>query len=166
MTRSGSRGSPIRDTLSEGFSHFVTSMTAPVASGWSDGRVGLAPTGKASPYHGAHPKPTSACICLMPAMSTFDSRTCYRFRLVGGTIWEISVHGGLLPWNMIGQFDACLAALGLRWPRFVFSQAFTPGRVCRRSQLSRPKHWIDQRSAWFLLVAARWELRMSASLRF
>ena len=27
-----------------GFSHFVTSMTAPVASGWSDGRVGLAPT--------------------------------------------------------------------------------------------------------------------------
>jgi hypothetical protein len=30
----------------EGFSHFVTSMTAPVASGWSDGRVGLAPTGK------------------------------------------------------------------------------------------------------------------------
>ncbi len=30
----------------EGFSHFVTSMTAPVASGWSVGRVGLAPTGK------------------------------------------------------------------------------------------------------------------------
>src|SRR5271154_2767621 len=28
--------SPIRDTLTEGFSHFVTSMTAPVASGWSD----------------------------------------------------------------------------------------------------------------------------------
>ena len=29
-----------------GFSHFVTSMTAPVASGWSVRRVGLAPTGK------------------------------------------------------------------------------------------------------------------------
>jgi hypothetical protein len=28
----------------EGFSHFVTSMTAPVASGWSGRRVGLAPT--------------------------------------------------------------------------------------------------------------------------
>src|SRR5208283_3818948 len=28
------------------FSHFVTSMTAPVASGWSVRRVGLAPTGK------------------------------------------------------------------------------------------------------------------------
>ena len=38
--------SPIRDTLTEGFSHFVSSMTAPVASGWSDCRVGLAPTGK------------------------------------------------------------------------------------------------------------------------
>src|SRR3981189_2164511 len=38
--------SPIRDTLIEGFSHFVTSMPAPIASGWSDCRVGLAPTGK------------------------------------------------------------------------------------------------------------------------
>jgi hypothetical protein len=38
--------SPICDTLIEGFSHFVTSMTAPIASGWSDCRVGLAPTGK------------------------------------------------------------------------------------------------------------------------
>ena len=35
-----------RDTLSEGFSHLVTSMTAPVASGWSGRRVGLTPTGK------------------------------------------------------------------------------------------------------------------------
>jgi len=32
--------------LPEGLSHFVTSMTAPVASGWSGCRVGLAPTGK------------------------------------------------------------------------------------------------------------------------
>ena len=38
--------SPIRDTLSEGFSHFVTSIAAPVASGWSGCRVGFAPTGK------------------------------------------------------------------------------------------------------------------------
>src|SRR5260221_12593281 len=35
-----------RDTLTRGFSHFVTSMTAPVASGWSIRRVGLTPTGK------------------------------------------------------------------------------------------------------------------------
>jgi hypothetical protein len=35
-----------RDTLPEGFSHFVTSIAAPVASGWSGCRVGLTPTGK------------------------------------------------------------------------------------------------------------------------
>src|SRR5262249_60390761 len=35
-----------RDPLSEGFSHFVTSIAAPVASGWSVRRVGFAPTGK------------------------------------------------------------------------------------------------------------------------
>jgi hypothetical protein len=29
------------DALIEGFSHFVTSMTAPIASGWSGCRVGL-----------------------------------------------------------------------------------------------------------------------------
>ena len=28
--------SPIRDPLSEGFRHFVSSMTAPIASGWSE----------------------------------------------------------------------------------------------------------------------------------
>src|SRR6202790_3089685 len=38
--------SPIRDALFEGFSYFVTSIAAPVASGWSVCRVGLAPTGK------------------------------------------------------------------------------------------------------------------------
>jgi hypothetical protein len=36
----------MRDTLIEGFSHFVSSMTAPIASGWSGCQVGLAPTGK------------------------------------------------------------------------------------------------------------------------
>src|SRR5467141_4034230 len=38
--------SPIRDPLPEGFRHFVSSIPAPVASGWSGCRVGLAPTGK------------------------------------------------------------------------------------------------------------------------
>jgi hypothetical protein len=36
--------------LSRGFRHFVTSMTAPVASGWSGCRVGFAPTGNAPPF--------------------------------------------------------------------------------------------------------------------
>src|SRR5215831_172855 len=38
--------SPIRDTPSERFSYFVTSIAAPAASGWRVRRVGLAPTGK------------------------------------------------------------------------------------------------------------------------
>ena len=41
-----SRGHQFVARYTEGFSHFVTSMTAPVASGWSVRRVGLAPTGK------------------------------------------------------------------------------------------------------------------------
>ncbi len=41
--------------LPEGFRHFVTSMPAPVASGWSGCRSGLAPAGKAPPFHGANP---------------------------------------------------------------------------------------------------------------
>jgi pentatricopeptide repeat protein len=35
-----------RDMLSEGFGYLVTSIAAPAASGWSDYRVGFAPTGK------------------------------------------------------------------------------------------------------------------------
>jgi hypothetical protein len=35
-----------RDAHPEGFSYFVTSIAAPVASGWSNCRVGLTPTGK------------------------------------------------------------------------------------------------------------------------
>ena len=38
----------------EGFSHFVTSMTAPIATGRSErGRAGFAPAGKAPTLHGA-----------------------------------------------------------------------------------------------------------------
>ena len=36
-----------------GFNHFVDSIVAPVASGWSCCRVGLSPTGKTPPFHGA-----------------------------------------------------------------------------------------------------------------
>src|SRR5271157_5385281 len=49
--------SPICDSLSEGFSHFVTSMTAPLLpagafAGWDFTHW------KAPPYHGAHPQQT------------------------------------------------------------------------------------------------------------
>ena len=52
-----------RDTLSEGFSHFVTSIAAPVASGWSGCRVGLAPTGKRRLFT-AHAKRRHYCAAL------------------------------------------------------------------------------------------------------
>jgi hypothetical protein len=42
----------------EGFSHFVTSMTAPVASGWSGWPGGACTHWKAPPCHGAHVKRT------------------------------------------------------------------------------------------------------------
>jgi hypothetical protein len=47
--------SPIRDPLSEGFRHFVSSMPAPVASGWSESPVGACTHWKAPPCHGAPP---------------------------------------------------------------------------------------------------------------
>src|SRR5271169_3467403 len=47
--------SPIRDPLSEGFRHFVSSMPAPVASGWSESPGGACTHWKAPPYHGAPP---------------------------------------------------------------------------------------------------------------
>src|ERR1700738_5171318 len=52
--------SPIRDPLIEGFSHFVTSMTAPIASGWSESPGGACTHWKAPPCHGAPPEPSFA----------------------------------------------------------------------------------------------------------
>src|SRR6476619_4265991 len=48
--------SPIRDPLSEGFRHFVSSMPAPVASGWSESPGGACTHWKAPPCHGAPPQ--------------------------------------------------------------------------------------------------------------
>src|ERR1700746_443909 len=50
--------SPICDTLIEGFSHFVTSMTAPIASGGSESPGGACTHWKAPPCHGARGKRT------------------------------------------------------------------------------------------------------------
>src|SRR4051795_10762416 len=46
---------PVRSPHSEGFSHFVASMTAPAASGWSELPGGPCTHWKTSPLHGAHP---------------------------------------------------------------------------------------------------------------
>ena len=47
-----------RDTLTEGFSHFVASMTAPVASGWSGCRWDLHPLESAA-FPRRTPKPAA-----------------------------------------------------------------------------------------------------------
>ena len=49
---------------SEGFRHFVSSMPAPVASGWSESPGGACTHWKAPPYHGAHPKRSLAAVKL------------------------------------------------------------------------------------------------------
>src|ERR1700674_4253002 len=51
-----SRGHLYVTSYPEGFSHFVTSMTAPVASGWSVWPGGACTHWKAPPSHGAHVK--------------------------------------------------------------------------------------------------------------
>jgi hypothetical protein len=53
-----SRGHLYVTCYTEGFSHFVTSMTAPVASGWSVWPGGACTHWKAPPCHGAHVKRT------------------------------------------------------------------------------------------------------------
>jgi hypothetical protein len=45
----------------EGFSHFVTSMTAPVASGWSESPGGSRTHWKSAAFHGAHPMRALGC---------------------------------------------------------------------------------------------------------
>src|SRR4029077_20280844 len=49
-----SRGHLYVTCYTEGFSHFVTSMTAPLASGWSVWPGGACTHWKAPPCHGAH----------------------------------------------------------------------------------------------------------------
>jgi len=67
--------------ITEGFSHFVTSMTAPVASGWSDCRVGLAPTGKRHLFT-AH---------TLSGQSTFSRADVRCYRLVANLRLEIDI---------------------------------------------------------------------------
>src|ERR1700751_666417 len=63
--------SPIRDTLIEGFSHFVASMTAPIASGWSESPGGTCTHWKAPPCHGAPPNLSFKLISAMAHRDPF-----------------------------------------------------------------------------------------------
>ena len=71
-----------RDSLPEGFSHFVTSIAAPVASGWSACRVGLAPTGKRRLVT-AH---TQSRHWMFGRIFGLDGRESYRELLLGAVI--------------------------------------------------------------------------------
>ena len=73
----------------EGFSHFVTSMTAPVASGWSVRRVGLAPTGKRRLLT-AHAR--SGCSARARRTASFDPLLTFKIGPVR------AVNAGRLPW--------------------------------------------------------------------
>src|SRR6266508_452753 len=88
--------SPIRDTLIEGFSHFVTSMTAPVASGWSGCRVGLAPTGKRrliTAHARLRHREERLCLDLADA----NDRTHHTYNW---TVWRETRHG--VVWKVVG----------------------------------------------------------------
>src|SRR5271156_4400790 len=78
-----SRGHLYVTRYTEGFSHFVTSMTAPVASGWSVRRAGLAPAGKrrlvtahTSSGHSRSDDAKSQCGMTSPPRATHGTSTC------------------------------------------------------------------------------------------
>ena len=71
----------------EGFSHFVTSMTAPITSGWSKSRrVGFAPTGKAPPFHGAR-RTRACCTTTDPVLLR---RVCHGLISPHRSFWVVS----------------------------------------------------------------------------
>ena len=76
-----------RDTLSEGFSHFVTSIAAPVASGWSGCRVGFAPTGKRRLFT-AHANGRRCLIWLAASIPTANTVT---FRRPYGCSYSVTI---------------------------------------------------------------------------
>jgi hypothetical protein len=65
--------------FTKGFRYFVTSVSAPVASGWSCGRVGLSPTGKR--------RLITAHTHLRHSPSAITGRETDRRRLVNGVNW-------------------------------------------------------------------------------
>jgi hypothetical protein len=81
----------------EGFSHFVTSMTAPVASGWSGWPGGTCTHRKAPPCHGAHP------LRALPMAQRSKIRTA-RFRSKTGTFRELHAYSTRAGRNLSAPF--------------------------------------------------------------
>jgi hypothetical protein len=63
--------------LTKGFHYFVTSIVAPVASGWSICRVGFSPTEKAPPFHGTRQLRPLAQMNWSPVSSRSRNQPCY-----------------------------------------------------------------------------------------
>jgi hypothetical protein len=115
-----------RDTLSEGFSHFVTSMTAPVASGWSGCRAGLTPTGKRR-LSTAHTRPSRPL--------RFSPRLCFGPSLAANAQYNNKPLTPL-PGHRTHQWQSLASSTRLRW------------QGCRAC-LSELKLWSNHRNDAF-----------------
>jgi hypothetical protein len=101
---------PFRDTLIEGFSHFVTSMTAPIASGRSDVPGGPCTHWKAPPFHGARHKQAFGS-------GSVSAKTCEALRgsamlLIGTSLIKLFAAGVTAPlrcWLQVlaGSMSVC-----------------------------------------------------------
>src|SRR5262245_46820507 len=129
--------SPIRDTLIEGFSHFVTSMTAPIASGWSGLPGGACTHWKAPPLHGARHLQTlpPTAITLMPGQQS---------GLLWARIeWQHDLSGGLKSSKRQWEGAAsCLVRRSGLMPGAVSARQRSEGRwpaaICPRQNLALP----------------------------
>ena len=95
--------SPMRDTHSEGFSYFVTSIAAPATSGWSVRRVGLSPTGKRR-LATAHTRSRTTAVGrriarLFPHLATFIESFC-----LDSNLHRLPAHPRLAIW-LISSID-------------------------------------------------------------
>src|SRR4029077_20902175 len=88
--------SPIRDPLIEGFSHFVTSMTAPIASGWSESPGGPCTHWKAPPFHGARRKQSFAHLSTLSELYFRRAATAAPRLLV---LWSFAVEQNALAFD-------------------------------------------------------------------
>jgi hypothetical protein len=120
--------------FTEGFSQFVTSLTAPVASGWSIRRVGLAPTGKrrlgtAHTHPGRHEPNQAVANCSFRAgklgIANLHTRVAFASpNCLANCEWSATPVQGL-----VFQFDSNCVCGGRRTDSNFMDSGFVPG--CR-----------------------------------
>src|SRR5271154_2523422 len=118
-----------RDTLSEGFSHFIISMTAPVASGWSGCRVGFTPTGKRRLFT-AHA--TSRHSALRQKMPLFDD-------LVGAGEYQLR---NAQAQRLGGMFHTFVAINSVQIPRRLLPKRVSLRRTRLYCRHRSPHSWL------------------------